>query len=258
MIYPKVLSELGFSQKEIAIYTVLLELDTATASEISRKTEINRTSCYDILESLMKKGLISKFKKKKKTFFHAGDPKKLTTYLDREREEMEKNISIKQKKITEAIPELTSLLNPQSTKPKVTFFEGAKGMREAYEDTLTAKESILAYANVQTMHEGLPDFFPKYYERRAGAKVAIRAILPQNKLSIERAKKDMQELRQTRFVPGGKSFSPEINIYNDKMLVASWKEKMAVIIESKELVDLQRLIFELLWETLPTQEDLER
>ena len=47
------------------------------------------------------------------------------------------------------------------------------------------------------------------------------------------------------------TFSPEINIYNNKILITSWKEKMAILIESKELADLQRLTFNLLWETLP-------
>ena len=58
-------------------------------------------------------------------------------------------------------------------------------------------------------------------------------------------------MRETRFLPEDKmSFSPEVNLYNNKMLIASWKEKMAVIIESKELVDLQKMIFSLLWNSL--------
>lgn len=170
MIYPKILQQLGFSEKEIAVYVAILELDSATVVDVSKKTDINRTSCYDILEALMKKGLISKHKQKKKTLFHAGDSKRLNAYLEREREEQDKKIRKQQQLLKEALPELNSLLNPQSTRPKVTFYEGEKGMREAYEDTLTAKKEILAYANVQTMHEALPNFFPEYYERRTKAK----------------------------------------------------------------------------------------
>lgn len=253
MISPKIFNQLGFSQKETLIYLTLLELDTASAAEISRKTEINRTSCYDILESLMKKGLISKIKKHKKTLFHAGDPKRLGEYLEREREEMEKKITKQQKLVEEIMPELSSLLKPVSTKPKVTFFEGEKGMREAYEDTLTSKETILAYANVQTMHEGLPNFFPEYYKRRTDAKISIKAIMPDNKLSRERAQLDSQEARQSIILKNKEeTFSPEVNIYNNKVLIASWKEKMAVIIESKEMAELQKLIYNKLWKCLST------
>ena len=58
-------------------------------------------------------------------------------------------------------------------------------------------------------------------------------------------------MRETRFLLDKEmTFSPEINLYNNKMLIASWKEKMAIIIESKELVDLQKLTFNLLWNNL--------
>ena len=76
--------------------------------------------------------------------------------------------------------------------------------------------------------------------------------MPQNKLSKERSKLDQQEMREIRFLPDeNMTFSPEVNIYNNKVLIASWKEKMAVITESKEHVDLQKLVFDLVWMTLP-------
>jgi len=59
-------------------------------------------------------------------------------------------------------------------------------------------------------------------------------------------------MRETRFLPESEmTFSPEVNIYNNKMLIVSWEEKMAIIIESKELVELQKLTFNLLWNILP-------
>lgn len=246
------LQKLGFSDKEIDVYLSLLKLGSAKAKEISKETDLNRTTIYDLMDSLVRKGLVSKFTKGKTTYFNALDPKRLLTYLDREKEEKIKIIDKQKQEVDDLLPELISLQDIKGTKPKVQFFEGEKGVREAYEDTLTSKEIILAYANVQTMHEGLPNFFPRYYKRRAGKKIFIKAILPQNKLSEERARKDQEEMRETRFLPDKqKTFSPEINLYNNKMLVASWREKMAVIIESKELVDLQKLIFDLVWENLP-------
>jgi hypothetical protein len=172
---------------------------------------------------------------------------------DREQEEKNKEIEKQKNKVQELLPQLVSLQNIYgATKPKVQFFEGEKGMREAYEDTLKSKEIILAYANVETMHKGLPNFFPEYYKRRAENKIFIRAIIPRNKTSMDRALKNQEEMRDTRFLPeADMTFSPEVNIYNNKILIASWKEKIAIIIESKELAELQKLTFNLLWNTLP-------
>ncbi len=251
MLYNQVLEQLGLAPSEIEVYVALLELDSATVTDISKKSGINRTSCYDVLANLVNMGLVSKFKKKKKIHFTAGDPRRLINYLDREKEEAHKAIENKKKQVQEILPELVSKINPRSTKPKVSFFEGEKGMREAYEDTLNAHGEILAYANVATMHEALPKFFPEYYKRRSSAGIAIKAIMPDNPASRDRAGKDMQEKRQSILLADkAQTFSPEVNIYNDKMLVASWKEKMAVIIESKELADLMRLNYTLLWDAL--------
>lgn len=246
------LSGLNFSEKESLVYLALLEIGSSKAQEIAKKTGLNRTTVYDIFEVLMQKGLVSKFKKGSATFFNALEPKHLLTYLDREKEEQAKKIEKQKQKVSELLPQLISLQNIFTNKPKVQFFEGEKGMREAYEDTITSTEIILAYANVQTMHEGLPTFFPEYYARRAEKGIFIKAIIPRNELSIERATKNQAEMRDTRFLPDEEmTFSPEVNIYNNKILIASWKEKMAIIIESKELADLQKLTFNLLWETLP-------
>lgn len=246
------LSTLDFSEKESLVYLALLEIGSGKAQEIAKKTGLNRTTVYDLFEVLMQKGLVSKFKKGSATFFNALEPKHLLTYLDREKEEQAKKIEKQKQKVSQLLPQLISLQNIFTNKPKVQFFEGEKGMREAYENTLTSTEIILAYANVQTMHEGLPAFFPEYYARRAEKGIFIKAIIPRNELSIERATKNQTEMRDTRFLPDEEmTFSPEVNIYNNKILIASWKEKMAIIIESKELADLQKLIFNLLWDALP-------
>jgi len=248
----KVLHNLDFTEKETLVYLTILELGSAKVNEIAKKAEINRTTVYDVLEGLVHKGLVSKYKKGQVTFFNALDPKQLLSYIDREKEEKTKILEQQKKKIEAIIPELVSLQNIYTDKPKIQFFEGEKGMREAYEDTLNSKEMILAYANVKTMHKGLPNFFPEYYQRRADKKIFIRAISPDNKLSKERSTHDQQEMREIKFFQDDEDqFSPEVNLYNNKMLVVSWVEKIAVIIESKEFVDLQKIIFNKVWNILP-------
>jgi len=246
------LKELNFSEKESQVFVVLLENGAIKASDISKIIDLNRTTVYDILESLMKKGVVSKYKKASATYFNAHDPKQLLNYLDREREAADRKIEEQKKKVETSMPDLLSIMNfSKKGRPRVQFFEGEKGMREAYEDTLTSKEPISAFANLQTMKEGLPGFFPDYFKRRAAKKLFIRGIFPRNKECYEQAMHNQEEMRDVRYLPDEKmSFSPEVNFYDNKMLLVSWKEKMAVIIESKELVDLMKLSYNLLWDKL--------
>jgi len=245
----EVLAEI-LSAKELLIYMDLLAIGQATATQLARRTDLNRTTVYDVVTELEKRGLISKYKKRGRLYFVALDPVHIVSYLRNESHHQQQQLEDKMKRVESILPDLLSLHLADSTKPTVTFFEGERGMREAYEDTLNAKESIRAYANVQTMHEGLPSFFPEYYKRRVARKIFIRAIFPHNELSQERAQRDRVELRESKFLPAGQTFTPEVNLYGDKMLVASWQEKMAVIISSHELVALQKLLFDYLWQTL--------
>lgn len=248
----KALEDIGLSPKEHKVYLELLKIGTGKAGVLAKKTELNRTSVYDVLESLGRKGIISSYRKGSQTYFSATDPHRLLSYLEQEKADTVASIDANKLRLEALLPQFISLQDISPDRPKVQFFEGEKGILEAYEDTLTSRGSILAYANVATMHEGLPNFFPQYYKRRAAKKIFIRGICPQNEITYERHKHDQEEMREIRFLPTvDMTFSPEVNIYNNKMLIASWKEKMAIIIESKELADLQKLAFELVWQSLP-------
>lgn len=243
------LQKIGLSEKEARIYTQLIRLGPQPASVIAERAEINRSTSYDVIETLTKKGLISSIKKSGITHYKALDPKTLLNYLEREKVEHIKKLEKQQKQIEQILPALISLENPESTKPKVTFYEGNRGMRQAYEDTLTSSETILAYANVDDMHKGLPEFFPDYYMRRGEKNnIHIKCIAPDNATSRERHKQDKKENREMLLIPDAEyHFSPEINIYDDKVLYTSWREKMAIIIKSKEIAEFHKKMYKLCW-----------
>lgn len=250
------LKKIGFSDKEARVYMHLIRMGAQPASVISERTEINRTTTYDIIESLTKKGLIASTTKEGTTYFNALDPKELNNYLERNKVEYVREIERQQQEMQELLPALISLENPESTKPKVTFYEGEKGMRQAYEDTLTSTETILAYANVEDMHKGLKNFFPDYYKRRGVQnKIHIKCIAPDNPTSVQRHKHDKAENREMVLIPAKKyEFSPEINVYEDKVLYTSWREKMAIIIKSQEIADFHKKMYDLCWKAAKAEQ----
>ena len=233
----------GLSKNETKIYLALLELGKGTVSEITRKANLNRTTGYDVLDGLVAKGLASVSGKEPKQEYIAESPDKIEALLKREISATEEHL----KEIKNILPELKSLHNVAG-RPKVRFYEGKQGLIDVYEDTLTSHETILAYATVDDMHRALPNYFPEYYKRRAEKGVAIRAIIPATEIGKERASKDKEEMRETALIPPDKYyFSPEINIYDDKVMIASWREKLGIIIESAEIADAMKKIHELAW-----------
>lgn len=239
----KTLVFLGLSKKEAAIYLALLEMGRAKVSEISRKAGMNRTTGYDILDSLVVKGLVRISGKEPKQEYVAESPNNLLSLLNREMEEKQKNI----RKATELVPQLKSMQKVED-RPQVKFYEGIEGIRQVYEDTLTSTETIRAYASVDDVQTTLTNYFPAYYRRRADNGISIRAIFPDTPVSRERQTHNQTEARESALVPASTfHFHPEINVYDNKVMIASWREKLGIIIESAEIADAMKKIFELAW-----------
>lgn len=237
------LQNLGFSDKESGVYIALLELGKGTVTEISRNAGINRTTGYDILSSLAGKGIVSVSGKEPKQEYVAESPASITAYLKKQADLLNENI----KKSENLVSEL-DLIHSVKNRPKIRFYEGIEGLKQVYEDTLTSTEAIRAYATVDDMHNALPNYFPEYYKRRAKKDIFIRAITPATKIGKERNVHDIEEKREMAFVPADKYyFSPEINIYDNKVMIASWREKLGIIIESEEIADAMKKIYELAW-----------
>ncbi|NTW14759.1 MAG: hypothetical protein HGA38_00120 [Candidatus Moranbacteria bacterium] len=237
------LKKAGFLDKEVAVYLTLLEMGRGVVSEIARRANVNRTTGYVILDSLTGKGLVSVSGKKPKQEYMAESPENLVKYLY---SEIESRKAIT-RQLDGLLPEMTSLYR-KGDRPKVYFYEGEEGLKRVYEDTLTATGPIVAYATYEDMHKALPGYFPDYYKRRAKKGIFARGIVPETPLAYERVREDKNEARELALVPADRyTFSPDIEIYDNKIMIASWREKLGIIIESGEIADAMKKIFELAW-----------
>ncbi|MDP9249673.1 MAG: hypothetical protein M3M85_04175 [bacterium] len=240
----ELLLSMDFSEKEASVYLAILALGRGTASQIARAAHIHRTTVYEILGELFDKGLVTLSGREPKQEYVAEAPENLKNFLaaqlQKKKEELENAENL-------LIPQLKAIHNT-GNRPKVMFYEGSEGLQKVYEDTLSSHEPIRAYATYDDMQATLPGYFPDYFFRRAQKGIAIRAIFPYTKAGIELSKDDKVQMRETAMIPADKYyFSPEINIYDNKVMIASWKEKLGIIIESSEIADAMKTIYELAW-----------
>ncbi len=238
------LEKFGLTQKEAKIYLSLLELGPSVVSDIAKKSGINRSTTYVLLGLLVNRGFVSTSEKQGVKIYNPAPPERLVQFI----EESVKKYTELVGTAHSLLPELKSMYVGAGPKPKVQYFEGLEGIKVAHEDTLTSKETIRAYASIESMHKTLPEYFPDYYKRRAQKNINIRAIFPDTPEARERIKYNKEESRETALVPVDKyAFSPEINIYDNKVVFMSVLEKFSLIIESQELADALKKAFELSW-----------
>lgn len=77
----------------------------------------------------------------------------------------------------------------------------------------------------------------------------MQSIHPDTPAARQAQKRDKQELRKSILVPKEKfNIQPEIQVYNNKVNITSWKEKLGIIIESEEIAQAMKMIFDLSYE----------
>lgn len=240
MEYLKSLEKLGLNQKEQEIYFALLQLEKASANQIAYKAKIKRPTTYDILYRLVQQGFIGETREGKKRFFVANSPEGTLQLLEEQKRQFK-----------EDLPQLLSIFNIKAKRPKVAYFEGIEGIKQLYEDTLLVLkrgDELLAYVGEYEIPE-LDEYMHDYVIRRAKKGIRARGIA-ENKPGIkEFTKENKAQLRITKLVDEKEyKLKNEINIYANKVIIITFKpELFGVMIESKEVADTQRAIFEMAW-----------
>jgi len=236
----KILNEIGLKDKKAEVYLACLEMGGATAYLIAKKIGLKRPTVYDIVDQLLKEGLIYKSVRGDKKRYYPADPMKI---LQSNQE--------KEKRIKSIMPELQNLYNSPKAKPQVKYFEG-EGIKEIYEDSLRSLrkgDEILAYIG-EDIIERLPAYSDEYVKRRVEKGIVLRGIYKKEMGMINRfLTKSKEQLRLFRVLE--EKYFPVNNetlIYKNKIAVASFgKEMFGVIIESEEIARCQKAVFELAW-----------
>ncbi len=247
------LQKIGLSDKDAEVYLACLELGTQPASVVAKKAGLKRPTTYLILEGLMKRGLVSEYTGSNVKYFTAVQPEFLLNYVEKRRREL----SSHQHELEQYLPQFNSLSNPYSLSPKVRFFEGVEGLERVMDDTLTSKTPILCYSSMDSWfaREDTKQYIIRYAKRRVvDKKIPLRGINLDTPLTRRYIETDYpaedEKYSDFRFFPKEiKDLSNEINIYDNKVAIVSLGkyELLGVIIESKEIANSQRAIFETAW-----------
>jgi sugar-specific transcriptional regulator TrmB len=239
MLLEKTLKKLGFTLREARIYLACLEIGPSSVQDIAKKARVKRPTAYLAINTLIDKGLMSRYELKRGQNFVAEDPTILQSQLDERESEL-----------AGIMPLLNAITNRKTDKPAVRFYESREGLKAIYEDTLKQKKGseILAYGSIEDMFKSLPEFLPDYITRRVKTGIKVRAILKETssaKKFLRAGKKEMREVRTLaeRIFPT----KIEINIYENKMAMYSFQNQSGLIIEDEEIANTQKAIFEILW-----------
>lgn len=234
------LREAGFTDNEIRIYLELLKSGEALASELADRTSVNRTLTYQILNNLMKRGLIGYVIKNNVKYFKAAHPYKLLDFIK------EKELNIQK-----LVPDLLKLAKHEEKKYSVELYEGKEGLKTIMNDIIRSKpKEWLDFTSGLTI-DILPKFFMDKWEKlRVEEKIKARFLINDTSEGRKRGRElEKLKLSEVRYLPKGFKSPSHIYIYGSKVGIALWVKEFpfGILIESKEIAGRFREFFEWFW-----------
>ncbi|MBD3204666.1 hypothetical protein GF327_10325 [Candidatus Woesearchaeota archaeon] len=234
------LRKIGLNEKESKVYLTLLELGDSLASEIAKKTNINRSLLYSILDELIDKGIVTYILKNNVRFYRAAEPNKILSMLKE-----------KEKIFSSILPDLISLHKPKTKKPIVEILEGKEGIKTILNDLLKQNEEWFAFNIPGKGPEILGPTVHAFEKERQKAKIILNVICVRTKQGLKRGK-EFSQMKHTnvKYVPE-KYESPASNwIYGDRIVIIFWYQEFpfAIRIIDKNLADSYKNYFKVLWQ----------
>lgn len=245
----KTLEKAGLNDKEAIIYNVLLSDGANSVRSIADKTEINRGTTYDILKSLLNKGLVTYYHEATKQKFIAEDPQKLQTLIETEKSRLTEIGS----ELSEIIPRIRSQFGKLGV-PITRFYEGEIGINSILNNVLETmdnekKKEYLVFSSLN-VRKHLYKAFPDFTKKRVAKNIKVKVISIGKGYEEEIMASMLAERKWMTKKDGSPTF---IIIYGGKTAFISVTPKgklHGTIVEDENIYSTEVTIFNHLWNIL--------
>ena len=242
-------SNLGFSEKKARVFLALLLLGETNVIEIAQKAKLKRTTVYNILPELIDEGLVAITNIGGHKRYFVTDPRIIVKILE---SKIENTNSF--------LPSLVALHSLSIHQPKISLYEGEHGIRQIYEDTiasLSSGDTIFGFSgDIKTNYISEKDL-EIYIKARIAKKIRNKVIVAPSAYADSLKKDAKTQLREVKIfteIDNIKFPSVDIKIYGNKIAIISYRENfLGVVIESKDISQMCRIIFESLLNSLPKE-----
>lgn len=233
----QILQQAGLDEHEAKIYLAALSLGESTVLPIADKANIGRTYTYDILDSLAEKGLITHVEKRGRRRYSAVSP-----------ETIKKMLLDRVEEFNEILPDLKALYQKAPIRPKVRFFEGREGVDIVHQEILKEAKEVWFVGSISDWAKKFPNY-AEYVKAQVAKGIKIRDLVRPGSEALVYQKYYKKGFQEMRFLPETAKFNTDNMLWNNKFVMISYGTDLyAVSIESAEIAQTMRVIYEILWE----------
>lgn len=224
----KALEGLGLTNAEAILYSTLLELGPSKTGILIDKTNLQSSTVYHALGSLIEKGIVSFILEGKIKIYSAESPNILLELHEK-----------KKKQFLEILPKLKQKESSSKIRQTAKIFKGIKGLQTVFNEILETTKKGEEYLFFQVYREELENenfqtFFRNYHLRRSKKGIKVKGMAM--KRAKEKTKDIFKGLKHTQLKYVDEFLPTGLMINKNKVVITEWEDvPTAIVIESPSI-----------------------
>ncbi|MDO8428144.1 MAG: helix-turn-helix domain-containing protein [Candidatus Diapherotrites archaeon] len=234
----------GLSKNEAKVYHALLRSGATNSAELARQSGVHRINTYDVLNSLIAKGLVSFIVEGKQRLFKAENPKQLKQLLQDKLDSLETQL-----------PELEQLFESKKQKVDVRVLSGNEGKKQQLGEQFRLGENgtlylFLSHGLTTQLRAPYTTHLRKFYVSLKEKNALVKIILPDTKEVRQRAKffqefKDFVKIKYVKDLDiAGFSWQAAQEVF---WLTILTEPILTIRVQSEQVAKIFKAQFELIW-----------
>ncbi|GBE20145.1 MAG TPA: TrmB family transcriptional regulator [Candidatus Pacearchaeota archaeon] len=232
------LEKFGLTQTEEKVYLALLKLGNSPAADIIKKTQLHRTTIYDVLERLISKGIVSYVIQNKIKSYSSVNPSKFLDIASEEKKQAEE----KQKLAKQIIGEINSIKQEAKAKSLAQIFVGIQGQKTIMQDIIDEGKDFIEFASEGRFEDVLSAYTKQWAVQREKKNIKAKLIF---KKGVDTP---IWKMNKIKFIKEEYQSPTATIVYGNKVAIFIHEEPVLIIlIESKQLAQSYCNYFKILW-----------
>jgi sugar-specific transcriptional regulator TrmB len=235
------LLEFGFSSNEVEIIVALTKYGAMTILEISKNTTLARTSVYNYIESLSRKGIITMVIDNYTKKYQVVDPDQIENLLMNKRKQS----------IQKTSQLLLQIQNTKDQSNEITITKGLENIKKIYSELLNSKDRSSYLVKGGNYYEWINmdlEFFGQFEIQRGVLFKNIRLLLNPSKKLDKTNKIEHAENMKIKILPIQNQIDTTMVLVDKKVII--WEMQppyQCIIIKNDFLFAMEKQEFEILW-----------
>ena len=240
-----VLQQIGFTPNEAAVYVALLTLERGTTIQTAKQANLSRTTTYDVLRSLLRKGVIVEISDKKRKVFAVESLDMLSGFLEKRELEL-----IQGKQALHNIRlELEHLRYPFKALPKVRLHEGTTEVKAHLTNLFVAHTNTeLSFVCTDHFMRNHFSVLEEFHNLRSKQGIQANILVHDTNIKGSIPTSSTKQLLNIRTLEEGHRYDAAMHIIGNTVGFWSAKSNLVVVqMESDDISSLHHQVFLDLW-----------